>query len=195
MAVGTRSIFVDRRKPFARWGEYPAGQRNGFGHYVYRDSQQYRRHSHQERDRHGRRRGGGPIACAGYLNTNVFTATWPSTQNGSVPMGPLDAGVVKFTTGSATGNGQLLLSTAGNNAGTTHDYTLSTQPCDFGPGLKRLVGAGAPTFRMTVSNTPGNYPNLLPNTTYYVNVRNNDTTGCVANGSTCDLYPVNLTGP
>jgi hypothetical protein len=139
--------------------------------------------------------GGGPLACAGYLNTNVFTATWPSSQNGSVAMGTLDATVVKFTTGSATGQGSVLLSTSGNTAGTTHDFTLSTQSCDFGPGLKRFVGAGAPTFRFTVSNTPGNYPSLLPNTTYYINIRNNDTTGCVSTNDTCNLFPINLQGP
>jgi hypothetical protein len=87
------------------------------------------------------------------------------------------------------------LSTQGNNAGTTHDYTLSTQPCDFGTGLKQLVGSGAPTFRLSVSATPGNYPNLLPNTTYYVNVRNNDTTGCASTGGFCSLFPINLNGP
>jgi hypothetical protein len=139
--------------------------------------------------------GGGPIACTGYLNTNVYTATWPFSANGSVPMGALDAGVVKFTTGSAAGTGNIALSTSGNNAGTKHDYTLSTQPCDFGTGIKRYAGAGAITFRMTVSSTPGSYPNLLPNTTYYINVRNNDVSGCVSTNSTCDLYPVNLTGP
>jgi hypothetical protein len=141
--------------------------------------------------------GGGPIACAGYLNTNVFTAAWPSSQNGSVPMGPLDAGVVKFTTGSVAGTGSISLGSGGNNAATTHDYTLSTQPCDFGTGIKRYVGAGAISFRMTVSTTPGNYPNLLPNTTYYINVRNNDATGCVANNDLpgCSLFPVNMSGP
>ena len=137
--------------------------------------------------------GGGPISCSGYLNTNVYTAAWPYVANGSVPMGPLDAAVVKFTTGSAVGNGQISLSTAGNNAGTTHDFTLSTQPCDFGPGLKRFTGSGAPTFRFSLSS--GNNLILQPNTTYYVNVRNNDVTGCMANASTCDIYPVNLQGP
>lgn len=139
--------------------------------------------------------GSGPIACAGYLNTNVYTAAWPYNANGTMTLGTLDAGVVKFTTGSATGNGTLTMSTAGNNAATTHDYTLSTQPCDFGPGLKRFVASGAPQWRYTISNTPGNYPSLLPNTTYYVNVRNNDTTGCLSTGQTCDLYPINLQGP
>jgi hypothetical protein len=141
--------------------------------------------------------GGGPISCSGYLNTSVFTAPWPSTQNGSVPMGTLDAGVVKFTTGSATGNGSILLSTAGNNAGTKHDYTLSAQPCDFGPGLKQFVGSGAPTFRFTVSNTPGSGATLLTNTTYYINIRNSDVSGCVANNDIqgCAIFPVNLQGP
>ena len=141
--------------------------------------------------------GGGPISCAGYLNTNVYTASWPFTANGTVTMGMLDAGVVKFTTGSVTGNGNISLSTMGNNAATTHDFTLSTQPCDFGTGIKRYPGAGAITFRMTVSSTPGAYPNLLPNTTYYINVRNNDTSGCSVTNDLqgCSIYPINLQGP
>ena len=137
--------------------------------------------------------GGGPIACAGYLNTNVYTATWPFTANGSVPMGPLDAAVVKFTTGSSPGSGQLSMTNAPNaNATTTHDYALSTQPCDF-VGVKRYTASGGPTFRFSVSNGPN--IQLLPNTTYYINIRNNDATGCVANGGSCDIYPINLQGP
>jgi hypothetical protein len=137
--------------------------------------------------------GGGPISCSGYLNTNVFTATWPSTINGSLPMGPLDAGVVKFTTGSATGNGQISMTNAPNaSVTTTHDYALSATPCDF-TGLKKFTGAGAPTFRFNISGSLG--VNLLPNTTYYINIRNNDTTGCAVNGGSCDIWPVNLQGP
>ena len=138
--------------------------------------------------------GGGPISCSGYLNTDVLTATWPNTANAILNMGPLDAGVVKFTTGSATGNGQATLSSPQQVATTTHDYTLSTQPCDF-TGIKQWNGAGAITMRFNVSNTPGPYPSLLPNTTYYINIRNNDTTGCVAMNSICDLNPINLSGP
>jgi hypothetical protein len=137
--------------------------------------------------------GGGPISCSGYLNTNVYTAAWPSTINGSVPMGPLDAGVVKFTTGSGTGNGQISMTNAPNaSVTTTHDYVLSATPCDF-TGLKKFVGAGAPTIRFNISGSLG--VNLLPNTTYYINIRNNDTTGCAVNGGSCDIWPVNLTGP
>lgn len=139
--------------------------------------------------------GGGPIACSGFLNTNVFTAAWPSTANGTVPMGALDAAVVKFTTGSVTGNGQITMTNAPDAmAATTHDYALSTQPCDF-TGIKRFVGSGAPRFSFNVSNTPGNYPNLLPNTTYYINISNNTVSGCSANGGSCAIFPVNLTGP
>ncbi|MEO8566731.1 MAG: hypothetical protein ABI541_10140, partial [Betaproteobacteria bacterium] len=139
--------------------------------------------------------GGGPIACSGFLTTNVFTATWPFTNGGTLPMGPTDAGVVKFTTGSVTGNGQISMSSPQQTASTTHDYTLSTQPCDF-VGIKQWLRAGAITMRFSVSNTPGSYPNLLPNTTYYINVRQNDTTDCATKiPSACGLDPVNLTGP
>jgi hypothetical protein len=122
----------------------------------------------------------------------VYTATWPFTQNGSVPMGLLDAAVVKFTTGSAPGNGQIAMSTSGNNAGTTHDYALSATPCDF-TGLKQYTAAGAPTFRFNIGGSTG--VDLLPNTTYYINIRNNGVSGCGLTGQTCDIYPVNLQGP
>jgi hypothetical protein len=81
----------------------------------------------------------------------VYTAAWPTNANGSLPMGPLDAGVVKFTTGSVAGSGQIQMTNApSGNATTTHDYVLSTQPCDF-TGVKRMLGAGTGTFRFSVS--------------------------------------------
>jgi hypothetical protein len=139
--------------------------------------------------------GGGQPLCSNYLNTSNFTAPWPITQNGAMPMGPLDAGVVKFTTGSVTGSGQMILSSPQQVGSTTHFYALSTQPCDF-VGIKQWPAAGAITIRFTVSNTPGPYPNLLPNTTYYINVHQNDTTDCAAKiPSACGLDPINLTGP
>lgn len=136
--------------------------------------------------------GGGPISCSGFLTTNVLTLSMPFDQNRTLPMGPLDAGVVKFTTGTSAGTGSILLSTAGNNAATTHDFTLSDTPCDFGTGRKQYVGAGTTTFRASVSATGGSGLNLKAGTTYYINVRNNATSGCVANNSTCDVFPVNL---
>jgi hypothetical protein len=77
---------------------------------------------------------------------------------------------------------------------TTHDYALSTTPCDF-TGLKKFVANGAPTFRFSIPNGRAGYTGLQPNTTYYINIRNNDATGCMANGGTCDIYPINLQGP
>jgi len=138
--------------------------------------------------------GGGPISCSGFLGTSVLTATWPNTANATLLMGPLDAGVVKFTTGSSTGSGQATLSSPQQVATTKHDFTLSTQPCDF-VGIKQWLGAGAITMRFNVSATPGSYPNLLPNTTYYINIRNNDTAGCVAMNSICDLNPLSMYSP
>jgi hypothetical protein len=136
--------------------------------------------------------GGGPISCSGYLNTNVYTATWPFNANGRLLMGPLDAGVVKFTTGSGTGNGSISMATD-SSATTTHDYALSQTPCDF-TGIKQFPGRS--TFSMGFSVSTGNSNlKLLPNTTYYLNIRNNDVSGCVAQGTTCNLYPINLQGP
>jgi hypothetical protein len=77
-------------------------------------------------------------------------------------------------------------------ATTTHYYVLSTQPCDF-TGVKRYLGSGGPTFRFSVTSGPNIL--LQPNTTYYINIRNNDVSGCVANGGSCDIYPINLQGP
>ena len=156
--------------------------------------------SHQDRDASRSRTGGGggPDRVPGFLNTNVYTATWPFTANGSVPMGPLDAAVVKFTTGSSAGYGQISMTNAPNaNATTTHDYTLSDTAL-------RLHGtrqdqpevqqpAEEPTFRFSVSNGPN--IQLQPNTTYYINIRNSDAHRLRANGGSCDIYPINLQGP
>ena len=140
--------------------------------------------------------GGGPISCSGYLGTSVLTATWPQTFNARLSMGPLDAGVVAFTTGSNTGIGSITLSTAGNNAATHHDFTLSDTPCDFGPGRRQFVDTGAPQFGFRITATGGSGQTLKTNTTYYINVRNTDgPSGCALQGLTCDLYPINLSGP
>ena len=140
--------------------------------------------------------GGGPISCSGYLGTSVLTLTWPFTGNARLAMGPLDAGVVVFTTGSNTGTGGITLSTAGNNAATHHDYTLSDTACDFGTGRKQLVDTGAPQFGFKITAAGGSGQTLKTNTTYYINVRNTDgPSGCALQGLTCDLYPINLQGP
>jgi hypothetical protein len=136
--------------------------------------------------------GGGPISCSGYLNTNVYTATWPFNANGRLVMGPLDAAVVQFTTGSATGNGNISMATD-SSATTTHDYVLSQTPCDF-TGVKQFLGRSTASINFSVVTGSSNLK-LAPNTTYYINIRNNDVSGCVAQATTCNLFPINLQGP
>jgi hypothetical protein len=140
--------------------------------------------------------GGGPISCSGFLGTRVLTLTWPQNFNGTLGMGVLDASVLVFTTGNNTGSGSISITTAGNNAATHHDYTLSDTACDFGAGRKQFVSSSAPTFRFNVTTSGGTGTTLKTNTTYYINVKNSeDGTGCQSQGLTCDLYPVNLQGP
>jgi hypothetical protein len=136
--------------------------------------------------------GGGAISCSGFLNTDVTTLNWGSwTANNVLTMGPLDATVVKFTTGpSLTPTIGHYVATAGpnSNASSRHDFTLSATPCDFGPGLKRQGNAGSSTIGWAQSD-PTRSPNLLPNTTYYVNIRNTagSTCGDGTVGNACDL--------
>jgi hypothetical protein len=135
--------------------------------------------------------GGGPISCSGFLNTSVLTLGMPIDANRTLSMGVLDAGVVQFTPASGSTSGQITVSNAGNNATTHHDFVLSSQPCDF-VGIKQFINSGAPTIRFTVSPSGGSGANLKIGQTYYINVRNNATSGCAANGDTigCSLYPV-----
>jgi hypothetical protein len=133
--------------------------------------------------------GGGPISCSGFLNTNVLVLGMPIDSNRTLNMGVLDAGVVQFTPSAGNTTGQIILSTAGNNAATHHDFVLSSQPCDF-VGIKAFVNAGAPTIRFTISPTGGSGTNLKAGQTYYINVRNNVDSGCATTNDTCNLYPV-----
>jgi hypothetical protein len=137
--------------------------------------------------------GGGQISCSGYLGTSVMTLNMPLDTNRTLQMGALDAAVVQFTPTSLSSGSHVSLSTAGNQAGTHHDYTLSDTSCDFGPGKKQFVDAGAPNFRFSVTQTGGTGLNLKLGQTYYINIRNTDgLSGCAAQGATCDLYPVSM---
>jgi hypothetical protein len=148
--------------------------------------------------------GGGTIACSGFLTTNVVTMNWPNwTPNNVAPMGPLDATVLKFTTGATTSRDNRTVGqfTATNsptaNPSTKHDYTLSTASCDFGGNpttLKSQLNAGTSQLAFTIGQ-PSSPVNLLPNTTYYVNIRNSDLQGCASNGGSCDVNPLSLYKP
>ena len=115
--------------------------------------------------------GGGAISCSGFLNTNVITMAMPFDTNRTLSMGTLDAGVVQFTPTSLSSGSHIILSTAGNQAGTHHDFVLSSQPCDF-VGIKAQMDSGAPRFNFSVTQTGGTGNVLKLGQTNYINVRN-----------------------
>ena len=143
--------------------------------------------------------GGGPISCSGYLNTNVITMNWGAlATNLNAPMGPLDATVVKFTTGPNATTGRLVASNSPNaNPSTTHDFVLSATPCDFGDtgtAIKTQLGAGSAALGFSIAGSRA--PTLSTNTTYYINIRNSaGGFGCAASGSSCDLNPLSMYSP
>jgi hypothetical protein len=149
--------------------------------------------------------GGGPVSCSGYLSTKVLTMNWPNWfSNQALSMGPLDAGVVVFTTGATTSSsptaaGQFYATAAPDaNPSTTHDFSLSTVPCDFGgpATLKSLTGAGTAKIGFVIGQPTARGINLQPNTTYYVNIRNSsDGFSCIASGGSCNVNPINLQKP
>ncbi len=150
--------------------------------------------------------GGGPIACAGYLSTKVMTMNWPNwLANQNASMGPVDATVLVFTTGSTissspSASGQFYATPAPNaNASTTHDFTLSTVPCDFGglaTSLKTLTSTGTAKIGFVIGQPTSKAINLQPNSTYYVNIRNsNDSYSCTVSNGSCDVNPVSLYKP
>ncbi len=136
--------------------------------------------------------GGGTISCSGFLNTTNLTMNWGSwVSNAHAAMGPLDAVVLKFTTGPtpSTGSG-LLYATALVN--TRHDVTLSASPCDFGPGLTSQVNGGTLRLGFSFGGSP---PALQPNSTYYFNFKNSADAACVTGGISCDIGVISLQKP
>ncbi|MGH8713551.1 MAG: hypothetical protein ACREYB_06060 [Casimicrobiaceae bacterium] len=137
--------------------------------------------------------GGGAISCAGFLNTNVVTATWPNWPNPTgglkMPMGPLDALVVKFTTGP-TGSSQTgkLILFSGSGQDSAHDAMVSTTPCDF---TTNVLNSQKFTIGTRIS---GSIPVLTLNTTYYINIKNSAGAVCINGTFPCDLF-MNLVKP
>ena len=140
--------------------------------------------------------GGNGTCCPGFTNTRLLTMDWNNPQplltNSLGGVGPNDAVVVKFTTGSNVNPNQY-----GNITGaeytsdpSTRQGVLSTSMCDFGGTL----GFGATSTSNTVTinfsvgaNGSGYYPALQPNTTYYYNVKQVPGSTCAASGN-CAMY-------
>lgn len=144
----------------------------------------------------------GGISCTGFAQTTVMPLAWPASSTTirglSQPKGGFGANgalVVQFTTSSSGGFGRISSAEYGS-APTGKTAVLSTTPCDFGP--QPLPGATQVGVSITVNysvgaNGTGYYPELLPNTTYYLNIKNEKDGAQTCFGS-CDVA-VDLKAP
>jgi hypothetical protein len=122
--------------------------------------------------------GGGGISCSGFSQTAVLTENW----NNPVRMFTISAGgfpgdgaaVIVFTTGPTVVNGRtggIIGSEYSGSPPATRLATLSTQPCDFGPGLATTL-SNTPNLQYSVGTNTVGAAQLQPNTTYYINIMN-----------------------
>ena len=137
--------------------------------------------------------GGGSISCSGFLSTTNLTMNWGSwVSNANAKMGPLDATVLKFTTGPTASAGTALLY-ATSLVHSNHDVTLSASPCDFGTGLTSQFNGGTQRLGFSVGGTSA--PILQPNSTYYFNFKNSASAVCLGGTITCDIGVLSLQKP
>jgi hypothetical protein len=122
----------------------------------------------------------------------MLAMNWSNPVTLTTSMGPTDVIVVQFTTGAGTNANQF-----GNIAGAEYAsntsqriFALSTNRCDFSAGLGMGAAGAGTTVTAPFSVGPNNsgfYPALLPNTVYYLNVKNAENPGCAASG-VCNMY-------
>ncbi|MDQ6621142.1 MAG: hypothetical protein M3Z31_15845 [Pseudomonadota bacterium] len=143
---------------------------------------------------------GGGIACTGY-QTAVLPASWPtsgvttrSLSNSVTTFGDKVALVVKFTTGSKPGFGRITGAEWGSSP-TPKTAVLSASPCDFGQqaSLYALQTGVTVSINFSVGPNSWGYPALDPNTTYYLNVKNEVDGAATCNGA-CDIF-IDLKSP
>jgi hypothetical protein len=145
--------------------------------------------------------GGGGLNCASVPGSGVTGATTVVDMNWASPqqlrtsgIGPNDAIVVRFTTGSNT-SGANLPKISGAEYGTpasSRTAVLSTSACDF--SAPPALGWAAVSYGTSVGvyftvgpNNTGYYPPLTPNTTYYFNVRTDPGAACTGSGA-CNMF-------
>jgi len=145
--------------------------------------------------------GGGSISCAaqGFAKTITIDMNWANPGRGlSSSAGGFGYGtalVTRFTTGanSSPDNYGRLVSAEYQGQNTPRTAMLSDTPCDFtnGVAVGGLQLGPTVTVLFTVgANSSGNYyPALQPNTTYYLNEKNEafGTSTC-AQGDSCNVF-------
>ena len=147
----------------------------------------------------------GPISCAGFANTRVLELDWKAPSRlytaKSGGFGLMDALVVKFTTGSVSSNNDLPHITVAAEytaAPSSRTAVLSATPCDFSrqadPGANMNGNTVTAIFALGSGSGSDYYPVLKTNTTYYLNIRNDPGSNCVA-GAPCDMSIDLIKGP
>ena len=135
--------------------------------------------------------GGGGNTGGGVGNCSSFgsTVTVPvqsgvrAFSSGSGAFGNGTALVAQFTTGSRTGFGRIA-TVEFNGQPTPRTAVLAASACDF--GVQQYAGstqvAMAPTIVFSVGPNAYGYPQLSPNTTYYLNIenKNNGSDSCAS---------------
>lgn len=135
-------------------------------------------------------------APSGGANQITHRQDWNDSAIHHVPMGWNHELAIEFKTGTVLTTNDLphIVVTEYNSPTRSRESVLSATPFDFSMAGKRpgAQGAGSTitaTFGIGEGGTSGYYPALLPNTTYYLNVRN--APGAAAPGDVCDVS-VNL---
>jgi len=138
-----------------------------------------------------------PTGCSGFTKTISMTMDWNNPSRLYTKdfggMGPNDAVVVTFTTGSATSptnNLPRFVAAEWQSQPSTRIAVMSPKPCDW--GAQAWTGGSTSGATVTIPFTVGNPSNygyymIVPtNTTYYFNVKNDSSPSCASNG-VCDL--------
>lgn len=148
--------------------------------------------------------GGGPPfsgTCPGFAGTFVSTMNWAAPMRifTGTSFGSNDAWVIQFTTPTNTNTTSVSHFSGAEWTSNLswRDWVLADHACEFNPanGVQPPTGSGSGST--TVSSffyvgTPGSCPScyapvLVPNTTYYLNVRNFQPNPSCA-GSSCSMF-------
>lgn len=141
------------------------------------------------------------ISCQGFSATRVIDIPWGAIASGNVRVNTANFGgfrsgeivVARFTTPAKTSAAFAKVAGLESNAAYAVNRTasLSTAPCSFTSPVSKNSNAVGVSFYFTygVGTNSLTYANLQPNTTYYVNIKNekNGVATCPS-GISCDMF-------
>lgn len=132
----------------------------------------------------------GTITCTGFNHTTVVNESLTNPQTNVVArMGVNDAIVVAIASGPAVLSAVASRINLGEWQSTPSSRyaTLSAQPCDFGSGIATSSGSSIIVYFTVGGKDSFNDPVIPVNSTYYLNVMNQQPANCASNGI-CDMF-------